>query len=320
VKQVVLPLGLILLTGSLAQANSAQKYFPLKAENTWKYENQSGGVSSMWIGSSAANDTGQYTLEKFPGAGTGVTVRGIGQTLYAWDTKQDRWEPLFRFGLSAGKSYYVQLPFSLLTNAKFTVVSKNWTFNHPTLQRKFTKCIRFTVQSAVWDAGFTEFIFAPGVGLISWKEQSKVGPITYTLKVATINGKKFGVTPFGLLEKGIVSKHPALKPTVLLIKTSEAWESFYAKHQPGSEAPAVDFSEKTVVVVLAGHRNTGGYGVEVTQIRWDFPKKSIHVSAQLTVPGPDTMVIMMMTHPYKIVTIPHQVNGFTKSWETVTSN
>lgn len=64
---------------------------------------------------------------------------------------------------------------------------------------------------------------------------------------------------------------------------------------------AIDFDIHLVLALHAGTYNTGGYGIEVTNV--EIKGTTSYVSVQITEPEPGEPVTMALTNPYTIVLI-----------------
>lgn len=66
--------------------------------------------------------------------------------------------------------------------------------------------------------------------------------------------------------------------------------------------PSVNFNNETVLAVFEGRQNTGGFNIEVTNVK-DFPS-FVRVTIQETIPGSGCVVSQAVTSPFDIVGIP----------------
>ncbi len=85
--------------------------------------------------------------------------------------------------------------------------------------------------------------------------------------------------------------------TALLIESEEAWKSVWME-RIGSEAPGVDFSKYTALVVFLGSRNTGGYGIEFLPPALE--EGSVILGWREKKPAPGGFVIQAFTQPYAV--------------------
>jgi hypothetical protein len=89
-------------------------------------------------------------------------------------------------------------------------------------------------------------------------------------------------------------------------RSANEWSALWREHTsqalPRPDAPEVDFERDVVVIVLAGDRPTGGYGIEVLDATFDG--KALVLGARETVPAPDAIVPMVVTRPYHLIATP----------------
>ena len=178
--RLLVAVALVLVTSAAVLPASSRQFFPLERGNEWTFENlQYGGEETITV---ARADGGVFRLEGFPGAPS-LRVRWLGQTLQAWDTKDRRWEALFRFGAPAGTTYAVDLAQPLWSGVRVTVASRRATVSNPVLRRTYPGTIRFTLRPdpGLADAGLTGLWFAREVGPVRWVEQSIAGPVEHVL-------------------------------------------------------------------------------------------------------------------------------------------
>ncbi|MDF2626653.1 MAG: hypothetical protein K0R39_484 [Symbiobacteriaceae bacterium] len=92
----------------------------------------------------------------------------------------------------------------------------------------------------------------------------------------------------------------------VLISDEAAWRSNWQQlsaHQvPAPAAPAMDFTQHSVLAVYMGEKNTGGHSIEITGVEVSGGK--LKVTVQQTTPGPGAMVTQALTQPYHMVQIP----------------
>jgi hypothetical protein len=95
-------------------------------------------------------------------------------------------------------------------------------------------------------------------------------------------------------------------PMHLVITNQEAWEEVWALHasaqKPVPPAPQVDFSKEVVLLASLGQKNTGGYSIEITEVR---PKrKKLEIIVHEIFPGDEVMTIQTLTAPIHMVACP----------------
>lgn len=94
-----------------------------------------------------------------------------------------------------------------------------------------------------------------------------------------------------------------------VISSQSEWESFWLNHT-GSNAdrPVIDFDEQSVLAVLLGERNTGGYTVEITRVQ--ETARILTVEYQEIEPPADSSVIQILTYPSHVVSIPRSESDY----------
>lgn len=81
-----------------------------------------------------------------------------------------------------------------------------------------------------------------------------------------------------------------------------AIESFPITEEDLSKLISIDFSQNNVIIVHAGQKNTGGYGITIDQI--EVVKNELLVYIKESVPKKEENVTMALTNPYCLATIP----------------
>ncbi|HUP62840.1 MAG TPA: protease complex subunit PrcB family protein [Thermoanaerobaculia bacterium] len=69
----------------------------------------------------------------------------------------------------------------------------------------------------------------------------------------------------------------------------------------GSEAPAIDFASESVVFLIAGQKNTGGWSVVPRGAKVE--DDTLVIDAEIKGPGPDDIVTMAFTSPYAVIAV-----------------
>ena len=95
------------------------------------------------------------------------------------------------------------------------------------------------------------------------------------------------------------------EPFQKVIKDKSSWHDFWnklqANHSESSPPPTVNFTEKMVIGVGLGTRNTGGYDIQIKEISFKEDKISVdYVERQ---PGTNCIVTESLTQPYQLVSI-----------------
>ena len=92
------------------------------------------------------------------------------------------------------------------------------------------------------------------------------------------------------------------RPQQTVARTPAEWQTLWSRHAPGRQAPAVDFATNMVIAVFLGSRTSGGYRIEITDVRPDGD--SLVVQWAERQPSPGMVAAQVMTAPSYIVTVP----------------
>lgn len=174
-------------TGTLAGSNR----FPLSVQNEWSFR------SSFEITPAFMKVTTKkgswFMVQNLLGGNRWVRMHSTQNALYTSPTPSVMLHGLFRFGLSPGSSYLV----NVAGMGKLTVGSTNETVATPA--GTFQNCYRLDVEYppiALVSQGYKSFSFAPGVGLVQYVTFSPVGIVTYRLrhaKIRAFNGTMYRI-------------------------------------------------------------------------------------------------------------------------------
>lgn len=100
------------------------------------------------------------------------------------------------------------------------------------------------------------------------------------------------------------------KKTKKVINDSQSfeilWEDIHANRSPLPETPEVDFDEYTVVAVMMGVQNSGGYSIEIIEIA--EADNVVGVKIKEKEPGTDCVTTAALTSPFHIVKVPKRVD------------
>lgn len=144
-------------------------------------------------------------------------------------------------------------------------------------------------------------------------QSKKILPILSVILVLLSVGLVWGCSPsetdvtspteFETLEQEYYSAIE--KPFEKVIKDKSSWDIFWSElHGNQSETlPTlqVDFTEKMVIGVGLGTRNTGGYEVQIQDVTVDNEKILVdYVEIQ---PGDDCLTTQALTQPYQLVVV-----------------
>ena len=163
---------LAFLVGTAGSAPAQSRSpFPLAEGNRWTHRGTETNFTRTMLVRGQAD---ALVLSGLPGAPP-LRVRWLGETVQAWDSGNDRWEALFRFGEPARSSYRVNLANApLWRNLVVTVDSKRAPVEYAGRMRLCTR-FSFATKSKIVDAGLESMSFAPGVGPVLIAEQTIAG-------------------------------------------------------------------------------------------------------------------------------------------------
>jgi uncharacterized protein (DUF885 family) len=114
------------------------------------------------------------------------------------------------------------------------------------------------------------------------------------------------IVEFSVLATGAMSRHEGGR-TVELITNASDWQRAWAKIGGGRPLPDVNFSSRACVVVYQGQKPTGGYSVELTEIRRDGTVLAINVRERR--PAFGDVTTQVITSPFVVVSIPRPPQG-----------
>jgi hypothetical protein len=83
---------------------------------------------------------------------------------------------------------------------------------------------------------------------------------------------------------------------------ASTWQQIVSRIQPPPPVPMVDFASNLVIVAAMGTKPTGGYSIDVDNVRISGPDASISVTEQS--PGSGCVVTQAETAPVAVVLVP----------------
>jgi len=99
--------------------------------------------------------------------------------------------------------------------------------------------------------------------------------------------------------RGAISR--IVEPQQVTVADQSAWATLWARHAPGRERPAVDFSREIVIAIFMGQRTTAGYAVDVVGVREEGG--ATVVDYKESAPPRDAITAQVMTSPFVMVAI-----------------
>jgi Bacterial protein of unknown function (DUF885)/PrcB C-terminal len=114
------------------------------------------------------------------------------------------------------------------------------------------------------------------------------------------------VVEFSMLATGAMSGHEGGR-MVELITNAGDWQRAWAVVGGGRPLPDVNFNSRAVVVVYQGRRPTGGYSIELAEIRRDGTVLAVEVRERR--PAFGDVTTQVITSPFVVVSIPRPPQG-----------
>ncbi|MCP1728011.1 hypothetical protein J2T60_002011 [Natronospira proteinivora] len=106
------------------------------------------------------------------------------------------------------------------------------------------------------------------------------------------------------LARGSQSRESAER--MMVVRDADTFERIWDLSDQRGERPAVDFDQSMVVAIFMGERRTGGYSVQVDEVRQDGD--DIMVQVIMEEPGEGCMTTQAITRPFQLVLLP-QLDG-----------
>lgn len=80
---------------------------------------------------------------------------------------------------------------------------------------------------------------------------------------------------------------------------AEFWSRAYSTQTPKPDLPEVDFSNTVILAACMGSRNSGGYGIEISNTKMEG--ETVYVDVVNISPGINCMNTMAITYPYHVI-------------------
>ncbi len=315
-----LALGAVILTVALvatpdsAYAQEGWRYLPLWEGNSWTYHQSHPLMRFAPVTGAVDRSLGRgiYHLDDqaLPLAGNAQWVGFGGDTLYAWSFQQRRWVRFVDFGADAGASWTADL--DGVDPLQITVRSRTARVESPALGRTIGDCVVLDVRRG--NATETEqWTFAPNVGLIAWRVPVRGFDLVGALASGEVWRRQIGPIGFTTVDAGLQSRaFPTRDSDVRVFNSTSAFERFWQEHAPGTAAPRVDFSSKSVLVALAGGR-FGPREVRIERVTWNFPWTSARV--RVVERDAPNVASAATTWPFAVVVLDGKVRSVTTDWQ-----
>jgi uncharacterized protein (DUF885 family) len=120
------------------------------------------------------------------------------------------------------------------------------------------------------------------------------------------NEDRTNVVEFSVLATGAHSRHEGGR-TVELITNAGDWQRAWSTVGGGRPLPEVNFSSRACLVVYQGQKSSGGYSIEVAEIRRDGTVLAVEVKERR--PAFGDVTTQVITSPFVVVSIPRPPQG-----------
>lgn len=87
-----------------------------------------------------------------------------------------------------------------------------------------------------------------------------------------------------------------------VIRDTATLAQFWERARVRDPLPAVDFSQRMVIIAALGERRTGGYRIDIEKVL--ATDTGVRVQIQASTPGEACMVTQALTQPFHIVSVP----------------
>ena len=147
---------------------------------------------------------------------------------------------------------------------------------------------------------------APNLGLNPGPSESSTLALAVQYSVATAaTNTEERPGAYRILDQGSYSAYDEPEPMAILINNQteleQAWTLLKGNQVPLPPAPQVDFTQKSVLAIFQGLRNTGGYGFEIRSAKLSGDQLSVRIVMQS--PKAGTLVTQALTSPYVLLEV-----------------
>jgi uncharacterized protein (DUF885 family) len=134
------------------------------------------------------------------------------------------------------------------------------------------------------------------------------GASAQTMTTATAEEDRTNVVDFSVVAYGAFSAHEGAR-AVELITDAAGWQRAWGSIGGGRPLPDVNFNTRAVVVAYQGQQRTGGYSVEIAEIRRDGTVLAVRVRERR--PAFGDVTTQAITSPFVAVSVPRPAKGAT---------
>lgn len=105
-----------------------------------------------------------------------------------------------------------------------------------------------------------------------------------------------------VLTSGEYGASQAESPRAIAAKSADELRTVWQEHiGPNEPLPQADFATESLVILVAGLRRSGGYGIEPRGVTLDG--RTLVVDAAIKTPPPGSMTTQALTSPYAVIAV-----------------
>ncbi|MCA1555593.1 MAG: DUF885 family protein, partial [Acidobacteria bacterium] len=123
---------------------------------------------------------------------------------------------------------------------------------------------------------------------------------------ATAAEDRTNIVEFSVLATGTMSGHEGVRMVELITNESD-WRRAWGTVGGGRPQPEINFNVRSVVVVYQGQKSSGGYSIEIAEIRRDGTVLAVKVNERR--PAFGDVTTQVITSPFVVVSIPRPPQG-----------
>jgi hypothetical protein len=121
------------------------------------------------------------------------------------------------------------------------------------------------------------------------------------MKLAAILLAACASMTFRTLQSGAYSPASYDKPTLVVARDPITLRNVWNIYIGVRNAPEIDFKKQSVVVLLAGEKRSGGFGINVKNV--SCKGSDVTIDASIEGPPRGSAVTMAITHPFTVVSV-----------------